>query len=431
MKKFMFMFILVFTLLLSSNVFAEDNIVFKDVPESYWGRESIEYISSNRYMVGYGNGEFGVNDTLTQGQYLAVLCRIFGYDMLDPKDVKEPSLELGLLLKGENIDIFASIPRGDMAKYTIRAFEKLNPDVKYPDYIEAFSPMIADYSDLAGDIKNVALKCIEKGLIKGMPDGAFRPSYFLTRAEAATVIHRLLQENEREKARPIFAEPDLEFEAFMATEEAEEYCSVEFIDKVVDGKVIFKDYNGQNTGQLLAPNYNNEEVNKQIYELLRDYVKIAKDSGRYVRTFYSSIGGATFISFYEDSLYGKGPNSHIMSNIEFVFNSKPYKYFFDKQNEKTYYTIKVGNLAIQDTDWASYNYREPEMTETLKTGLKVVYGEDLGQRMFDFAIEEYDKEKDLVFNHNNILHERFFIEYREDLDGLEICYDNGLICTNK
>ena len=62
----------------------------------------------------------------------------------------------------------------------------------------------------------------------------------------------------------------------MAAEEAEEYCSVEFIDKVVDGKVIFKDYNEQNTGQLLAPNHHNEEVNKQIYELLRDYVKIAR-----------------------------------------------------------------------------------------------------------------------------------------------------------
>lgn len=428
--SFLFIFIFVLLLLLVFPSFADSG--FPDMKD-HWAENSVSVLSEKGIISGRGDGFFHPEERVLINEYIKMVVTALGYTDIEnypgdwARNYIEKAIELGLISKDEIKDYNQPINRGKMAQIAMRALQ----NEETPDYIMAYKGLLTDYNNLDANIRLDALKCVEKGIIKGMPDGSFRPEYYSTRAEAATVIHRMISEEEREKAKPIFAEPDPEFEAFMATEEAEEYCSVEFIDKVVDGKVIFKDYNEQNTGQLLAPNYHNEEVNKQIYELLRDYVNIAKESGRYVRTFYSSIGGATFISFYEDSLYGKGPNSHIMSNIEFVFNSKPYKYFFDKQNEKTYYTIKVGNLAIQGTDWASYNYREPEMTETLKTGFKVVYGEDLGQRMFDFAIEEYDKERDQWFNHDNKDYKSFFIEYREDLNNLEICYDDGLICTNK
>ena len=428
--SFLFIFIFVLLLLLVFPSFADSG--FPDMKD-HWAENSVSVLSEKGIISGRGDGFFHPEERVLINEYIKMVVTALGYTDIEnypgdwARNYIEKAVELELVLPREVKDYNEPINRGMMAQIAMRALQ----NEETPDYIMAYKGLLTDYNNLDANIRLDALKCVEKGIIKGMPDGSFRPEYYSTRAEAATVIHRMISEEEREKAKPIFAEPDPEFEAFMATEEAEEYCSVEFIDKVVDGKVIFKDFFNNNTGQLLVPSYCNEEINKQIYELLRDYVNIAKESGRYVRTFYSSIGGATFISFYEDSLYGKGPNSHIMSNIEFVFNSKPYKYFFDKQNEKTYYTIKVGNLAIQGTDWASYNYREPEMTETLKTGLKVVYGEDLGQRMFDFAIEEYDKTRDQWFNYDNIVYKRFFIEYREDLDGLEICYDNGLICTNK
>ena len=304
--------------------------------EKHWAEQSVNVLRNNGIIAGRGDGMFHPNELVYANEYVKMVVTALGYTDIEnypgdwARNYIEKAVDLGLILNGEIKSYEEPINRGMMAKIAMRALQ----DEATPDYIMAYKGLITDYEDLDANIRLDALKCVEKGIIKGMPDGAFRPSYFSTRAEAATVIHRMISEEEREKAKPIFAEPDLEFEAFMATEEAEEYCSVEFIDRVVDGKVIFKDYNEQNTGQLLAPNYHNEEVNKQIYELLRDYVNIAKESGRYVRTFYSSIGGATFISFYEDSLYGKGPNFGTTSNIEIVFNSKPYKYFFENKMKK-------------------------------------------------------------------------------------------------
>ena len=426
-----FIFVLLFTFTFSPyNLFGK-SINFPDM-KNHWASESVKELSSKGIIAGW-DGLFHPEENVKVNEYIKMVVTALGYTDIEnypgdwARNYIEKAIELGLISKDEIKDYNQPINRGKMAQIAMRALQ----NEETPDYIMAYKGLVTDYNNLDANIRLDALKCIEKGIIKGMPDGSFRPEYYSTRAEAATVIHRMISEEEREKAKPIFAEPDPEFEAFMATEEAEEYCSVEFIDKIIDGKVIFKDYDKQNTGQLLVSSYHNEEINKQIYELLRDYVNIAKDSGRYVRIHYSKSGELTFIRFYEDSLYGKGPNFYIMSNIEFLFFSKPFKYFFEKQNENTYYTIKVGNLAIQSTDWASYNYREPEMTETLKTGLKVVYGEDLGQRMFDFAIEEYDKERDQWFNHDNKDYKSFFIEYREDLNNLEICYDDGLICTNK
>jgi hypothetical protein len=59
------------------------------------------------------------------------------------------------------------------------------------------------------------------------------------------------------------------------------------------------------------------------------------------------------------------------------------------------------------------------MTEALKIGFQTIYGADLGLKIFDFAISEYDNEREYNIV-NGVPYSNEFIEYREDLGGLEI-----------
>lgn len=48
---------------------------FEDVPEDYLFADEIEWASQNRIVFGYGNGDFGPEDSITRGQATAILKR--------------------------------------------------------------------------------------------------------------------------------------------------------------------------------------------------------------------------------------------------------------------------------------------------------------------------------------------------------------------
>jgi len=77
--------------------------IFEDVKNGYWAKNSIDYVSSLGYINGYGN-IFGINDPITEGQYIAILCRMLGYENQDPLTAEEPARELGILKDGETFN---------------------------------------------------------------------------------------------------------------------------------------------------------------------------------------------------------------------------------------------------------------------------------------------------------------------------------------
>ena len=416
--------LLVLTLMLGSMqtfAFNRAAIKFADVKDDYWGKASIDYVSSKGYMVGYGK-EFGILDSITEGQYLAVLCRIFGYTNQSPTTVEGPARELGLVRPTDVVNITSNLKRGSIAKYTIRAFEMLNKDVVYPDYLEAYHSMVGDYENLSGELKPIVLKCIEKGLLAGGADGNFNPDDETTRAQAAAFIHRLMEQSERDKVKPIFAKPDPEFEAFMASPEAKKYCSVENISKVVDGKIVFGGGYQMYTGDVLLPVWHNKEANKEAYELLKNLVLYAKDNSHFVRVFCSSDNSSVWFKYFENERYSYSRETYSY-NLTTIIHVKPYKYQ-DEQKDYSYYTWVIGNLVKDGIDdWAAINYRCEDMTKAVEIAFKTIYGETLGQKVFDFAIGEYDKERDYWFNRQQYYHNPF-LAYRPDLENLEISCNN-------
>lgn len=220
----------VLSCLLVSNCFATDR--FGDMKE-HWASESVSVLAEKGIVAGW-DGLFHPNDKVRINEYIKMVIVALGYTDIQnyqgdwSKNYIDKALELGLVFPNEVLDYNEYINRGMMAKIIIRALD----NEETPDYIMAYKGLLTDYFDLEPDIRQEVLMCLEKGLIKGMPDGSFKPLSYSTRAEAATVIHRMISVEERDKAKPIFATPDLEFEKFMASPEAIHYCTIRYGDPV-------------------------------------------------------------------------------------------------------------------------------------------------------------------------------------------------------
>jgi hypothetical protein len=116
---------------------AEDNKSYNDIPEWHWARDSIMAMTSLGMLKGYPDGSFRPTAAITRGEMAAAL--------------------LPLLTNAS----------------------------------EASAPAV--YSDLDGHWAQAAIsKLHDAGIVKGYEDGTFRPENSLTRAEAVTMMNRLL-----------------------------------------------------------------------------------------------------------------------------------------------------------------------------------------------------------------------------------------------
>lgn len=59
--------------------------------EGTWAAEVIEKAEGYGLMNGYPDGTFGVGKELTRGEFVAVLCRMFGWDAASPARPRFPT----------------------------------------------------------------------------------------------------------------------------------------------------------------------------------------------------------------------------------------------------------------------------------------------------------------------------------------------------
>lgn len=217
MKKTIRVLAIVLTLLMVFPVFgsvasAKSTITsFSDVKKTYWGYETIMSMTRKGLFKGMtepvnGVGEFWPERTMTRAEFITVSLRA-----MYPKEaakVKNQSgnwwkgyydlaLDKGILLSGE-LDKGAlnkAMSRQEMAMVMVRCVEKNGETV---DELVSTNK-IADYSRISATYKNYVRKCFSLGLIVGVDaKGTFSPTASLTRAQAATVLCRLIDKSERE-----------------------------------------------------------------------------------------------------------------------------------------------------------------------------------------------------------------------------------------
>ncbi|WP_158301939.1 Ig-like domain-containing protein [Paenibacillus mesophilus] len=161
-----------------------------------WGASTAERALHKAYITGYSDGTFGPERSITRAEMAAILARTVDKASDEAKGIAYNDVPSGYWAK-EFIDKAAktglmqgypdasfrpdqTITRAEMAAIAA----KLRHDVQ---------SLNSDFTDTNGHWAQTAIsRAKSAGIIDGFPDATFRPEQPLTRAEAVTIINRLL-----------------------------------------------------------------------------------------------------------------------------------------------------------------------------------------------------------------------------------------------
>ena len=210
-KKILATFLSAVTLVSCGSALAAN---YSDVNQSAWYSSYVNKISELNAFSGYEDGTFRPDNQITQEEFIkTVVCLICGeLNESNAPTVKntwnskwsswavpylDKAFELGLITEQDTKFKLVGIPctRGEMAKVITRAVEYLKeePVADTSTYIAKLN----DYDRMKEEYKPYVLQAYAKGILSGYDDGTFRDDGLLTRAEASSVLVRLIDKNER------------------------------------------------------------------------------------------------------------------------------------------------------------------------------------------------------------------------------------------
>ena len=192
---------------------------YSDVPENAWYTGYVNKISELKGFAGYEDGTFRPDNQITQEEFVKTVVALTvgeqpeatGENTSPKRSWKNcwdswaqpylnKAMEMGLITEEDTDFRYNGLPctRGNMAKIATRAFEYL----KEEDIADTstYATKLKDYSDIPDKFKSYVLQAYGKGIISGYEDGTFRSDGILTRAEASSVLVRLIDKDERPNA---------------------------------------------------------------------------------------------------------------------------------------------------------------------------------------------------------------------------------------
>jgi hypothetical protein len=185
---------------------------FKDI-EAHWAKGNIELMASKYIVQGMTDDEFWPQDPVTRAQFVTLLARSLGIPEFKPAGATftdvgsgawyygyvEAAYKAGLTTgdngKGGLFRPGDTISRQEMAAMLTRAMKVYGAparDVSAAE-VKALLDRFTDGSSLGDWARTEAAQAVNEGLIKGRDDGRFDPAGNGTRAEAATMMSRLMK----------------------------------------------------------------------------------------------------------------------------------------------------------------------------------------------------------------------------------------------
>ncbi|MBE7050161.1 MAG: S-layer homology domain-containing protein [Ruminococcaceae bacterium] len=214
MKKILVSILIGVMFISSLSVSASAN--FSDVKETDWYYSQVMAMTEKGLLVGKGNNLFCPDDTMTRAEFITVVVRAL-YPNIDISSdtgekwwqgAYEVAVEKGLVLENEvassgsgktalgsakkqTINLDQPIQRQMMAMISVRALNTMGEtDIKPYTYIPDINTVGTYYRDYV-------CKAYGSGIIMGDEKGNFNPQSTLTRAEASTVLYRIIEKSAR------------------------------------------------------------------------------------------------------------------------------------------------------------------------------------------------------------------------------------------
>jgi mannan endo-1,4-beta-mannosidase len=197
MKRFKKSFALFLTavLLVTMAVPALANGKTNENLKAHWAGESLEKWQGNGVIQGYPDGSFKPDHKVTRAELVSIINKLFGFSTLSEmsfSDVPAKAWYASALSIAKQAGYYKGFPdnkakadtevtRQDAATLIASVFS-LEPDTKASTF--------TDQASISAYAKGATLAL--SGILSGYPDGTFRPSDPITRAEVVTIVDRLV-----------------------------------------------------------------------------------------------------------------------------------------------------------------------------------------------------------------------------------------------
>ena len=211
---------------------------FTDVPSTYWGYSYITEAASKGLVSGIGNNKYGPEDTLSNAQFITMVCNMFYSDQVDSQGSSSQwwrrymnvayanGLLNGTTVAGQfsaNGDwttsaVDAEISRYDMAQIIYNLSNAQRWEMPDSMSLALTQLLIKDFSTVPTNYQMAVAVCYAKGFMSGDNNGNFNGSASSTRAQAAVVLCSL-DEADAEMNAPIYSNSNRLANGLAATEE--------------------------------------------------------------------------------------------------------------------------------------------------------------------------------------------------------------------
>ena len=174
-------------------------VTFRDLNTASWAQQSIEALAARDIVTGKGDERFDPGSPLTREQFLVLLLRAFDLQFQVDEDrlggyvndswyseAAHIAAELGIVESRaeQKIGSHEALSRQEMALLLYRA-------LKLESTVGTESPF-PDVDGLTDEAVQAIAALHSRELLFGFEDGSFRPSGLATRAQAASLLFRVL-----------------------------------------------------------------------------------------------------------------------------------------------------------------------------------------------------------------------------------------------
>lgn len=196
MKSKVFKLALTACLAISTSAFAAATSL-KDI-SNHWAKAQIEKMVDSGAVKGYPNGTFQPNKQITRAEFATIVNQAFDKYNADAKtsfsDVKESDWYYSQVASGKAAGFISGYP--DNTFQPNKAITREEAATIVAGLItstgEKQTLTFTDASQLGGWAKGSVSEIVSEGIMKGYPDGSFKPKNPITRAEAVVTLQNAL-----------------------------------------------------------------------------------------------------------------------------------------------------------------------------------------------------------------------------------------------
>lgn len=185
---------IVFMLLLPIVPAKAADVPYIDVPADSWALKSIESAKAYRLIDGSGDGHFGYGQVMSRSEFLALICKMFGWELIKPAapsfaDVPqsewfytyvETALAHDVVDTSSQLSPKNAITREEMAVALVRA-------LGYKTLAEAAAGYSIPFTDVSTNRGYIAL-AYDIGMVKGTSATTYAPTLTAKREEAVAML---------------------------------------------------------------------------------------------------------------------------------------------------------------------------------------------------------------------------------------------------